>query len=54
MHDNVNAVGINPASTVVGHNQLSQYGQNASLLYIVDQNSDDRLVVTGLVGMEFF
>ena len=54
MHDNVNAVGINPASTVVGHNQLSQYGQIASLLYIVDQNSDDRLVVTGLVGMEFF
>lgn len=54
LHDNISQVGTNPASTVVGNNQLTQYGQNASLLYIVDQNSDDRLVITGLVGMEFF
>jgi hypothetical protein len=54
LHDNISQVGTNPSSTVVGNNQLTQYGQNASLLYIVDQNSDDRLVITGLVGMEFF
>jgi len=54
LHDGVNLVGVNPASTVVGNDQLSQYGNNVSLLYIVDQNSNDRLVVTSLVGMEFF
>jgi hypothetical protein len=54
LHDNISQVGTNPSSTVVGNNQLTQYGQNASLLYTVDQNSDDRLVITGLVGMEFF
>jgi len=54
LHDNISQVGTNPSSTIVGNNQLTQYGQNASLLYIVDQNSDDRLVITGLVGMEFF
>ena len=54
IHDGVNLLGVNPASTVIGNNQLSQYGQNASFLYIVDQNSDDRMIVTGLVGMEFF
>jgi hypothetical protein len=54
LHDNISQVGTNPSSTVVGNNQLTQYGQNASLLYIVDQNSDDRLVITSLVGMEFF
>ncbi len=54
LHDNVNQVGTNPSSLIVGNNQLTEYGQNASLLYIVDQNSDDRLVITSLVGMEFF
>lgn len=54
LHDGVNLVGVNPTSTVVGNNQLSQYGNNASLLYIVDQNSNDRLIVTSLIGMEFF
>lgn len=54
IHDGLNLVGVNPASTVIGNNQLSQYGQNASFLYIVDQNSDDRMIVTGLIGMEFF
>ena len=31
LHDNVNSVGVNPSSAVVGNNQLSQYGRNASL-----------------------
>jgi len=54
LHDSINQVGVNPSSSVVGNNQLTKFGQNASLLYIVDQNTNDRLIVTGLVGMEFF
>jgi len=54
LHDSVNQVGVNPNSLVVGNNQLTKFGQNASLLYIVDQNTNDRLIVTSLVGLEFF
>jgi hypothetical protein len=43
-------VGINPASTTA----YSKYGNNLSLLYIIDENTADRLVITSTVGLEFF
>lgn len=47
-------VGINPASTIFGNNQIIEYGNTANLLYIKDTAADDRLLVQGLVGMEIF
>lgn len=47
-------VGVNPASTIFGNNQIVEYGNTANLFYIKDANSDDRLLVQGLVGMEIF
>lgn len=47
-------VGINPASTIFGNNQIIEYGNAANLLYIKDTAADDRLLVQGLVGMEIF
>lgn len=47
-------IGINPASSVVGNNTPSYYGHNISLLYILDENTDDRMLITGAVGMEVF
>jgi|694.fasta_scaffold07531_12 hypothetical protein len=47
-------IGINPASLTVGNNVVSYYGNNLSLLYILDENTDDRLIITSSVGMEFF
>lgn len=43
------------SSTEVGipSNGVTKYGQSISLLYIIDDNTDDRLVINGLVGMEF-
>jgi hypothetical protein len=53
-------VGINPntvtvdTSSVLKSDTFSRYGHNISLLYILDENSNDRLVITALTGMEFF
>jgi len=53
-------VGVNPASinfagsNVLKSNVHTQYGHNVSLLYILDETTADRLVVNGMVGMEFF
>ena len=43
------------SSTEVGipSNGVTKYGQSISLLYIIDDNTDDHLVINGLVGMEF-
>ena len=53
-------VGINPNSTnvTVGDQVLkslvpTQYGHSLSMLYIIDENLDDRLMINGMVGMEF-
>lgn len=54
LHDSTSLVGVNPASSLPSNTQLVQYRNNASLLYIIDQTSNDRLIVTSLVGMELF
>jgi hypothetical protein len=53
-------VGINPNSTnVTVSDQVlkslvpTQYGHSLSMLYIIDENLDDRLMINGMVGMEF-
>lgn len=51
--------GINPSSANLGSNVLasnaySRYGHNVSLLYIIDEDTNDRLVIKGSTGMEFF
>ena len=50
----INPSSINPGSDVIRSNAYSKYGHNLSLMYIIDENSDDRLVINGMVGMEFF
>lgn len=53
-------VGINPNSTnlqgsdILKSNIPSQYGHSLSLMYILDENTQDRLIINGMVGMEFF
>jgi hypothetical protein len=55
-------VGINPSATnpntqgseVLKSVVFTRYGHNISLLYILDENTDDRLIINGMVGMEFF
>jgi len=53
-------IGINPLSTtayasgVLRSNVPSIYGANISLLYIVDQDTNDRLLIKSTIGMEFF
>jgi hypothetical protein len=60
LHNNTGNVGVNPQSTnfagsaVLSSNFYSKYGHNISLLYILDENTADRLIITGKVGMEFF
>lgn len=58
--DSTYDVGINPNSTeVTVSDQLLKslvpvpYGHSLSLLYIIDEDSDDRLLINGMVGMEF-
>lgn len=60
LHFNSGNVGINPASTnfqgsaVLASNVYRKYGHNISMLYIIDENLDDRLIINEKVGMEFF
>lgn len=56
LHDGSYDIGVNPISTnpILNSNIISYYGNNATFLYILDENTDDRLIVTSTVGMEFF
>jgi len=60
LHANTGSVGVNPPSTnfagsaVLNSNVHRPYGHNISLLYILDENLDDRLIINHMVGMEFF
>jgi len=56
LHDGTYDIGVNPISTnpILNSNIISYYGNNATFLYILDENTDDRLIVTSTVGMEFF
>lgn len=54
LHDSTSLIGVNPVSSLPSNTQIVQYRNNASLLYIIDQTSNDRLIVTSLVGMELF
>jgi hypothetical protein len=54
LHDNVSSVGINPASTISGNNQIIEYCNNITLAYLKDTSTNDRLLIKGLVGMEVF
>jgi hypothetical protein len=54
LHEGTYSVGVNPASTSISNTTLAQYGNNISLLYIIDETLNDRLLITGLVGMEQF
>ena len=47
-------LGINPASSDPLSSALSKYGSNATFNYIIDESSDDRLMITSAVGMEVF
>jgi hypothetical protein len=54
LHDGSFSVGVNPGSTNIANASLQAYGNNVSLFYILDEQTNDRLIVTGLVGMELF
>jgi hypothetical protein len=54
LHDGSANVGVNPASAIIANASVAEYGNNLSLTYIIDQNTDDRLIVTSMVGMELF
>lgn len=53
-------VGINPnsinlqGSDILKSNVPTRYGHSLSLLYILDENTQDRLLINGMIGMEFF
>jgi hypothetical protein len=48
LHDTVNSVGVVDSST------YSPYGASTTFNYIIDSNSDDRLLATSLVGTSIF
>lgn len=48
LHNNVNSVGVADSST------YTQYGSSVTFNYIIDSNSDDRLLATSLVGTSLF
>lgn len=48
LHNNVNSVGVANSST------YTQYGSSVTFNYIIDSNSDDRLLATSLVGTVLF
>jgi hypothetical protein len=48
LHDTVNSVGVVDSST------YSPYGASTTFNYIIDSNSDDRLLATSLVGTSVF
>jgi hypothetical protein len=48
LHDTVNSVGLPDTTT------LNPYGSSVTFNYIIDSNSDDRLLATSLVGTSLF
>jgi hypothetical protein len=48
LHDTVNSIGVVDSST------YSPYGASTTFNYIIDSNSDDRLLATSLVGTSVF
>jgi hypothetical protein len=54
LHNGINSVGINPASTILGNNEITEYCNNITLFYLKDVSSNDRLIIKGLIGMEVF
>lgn len=64
LHNNLGSatydVGINPntvtvdVSGVLKSDTFSRYGHNISLMYIIDENINDRLIITSMTGLEFF
>jgi len=48
LHDNVNSVGVASSTTYL------PYGASVTFNYIIDSNSDDRLLATSLVGTSIF
>lgn len=54
LQDGSFSLGVNPASSVIPNTTVTPYGNNASLLYVLDELTNDRLLVTGMVGMELF
>jgi hypothetical protein len=54
IYNGSDSVGVNPASTIFGNNQIVEYGNTANLFYIKDASANDRLLVQGLIGMEIF
>lgn len=50
------SLGINPGSSLNGglSGALTYYGANATFNYILDENTDDRLMITAYSGMEIF
>lgn len=50
----VNPVSVNDGSNVLKSSSYTKYGHNISLMYILDENTQDRLIITGMVGMEFY
>lgn len=47
-------LGINPSSSDLLSSALSSYGSNASFNYIIDESSNDRLLIKSTSGMEVF
>lgn len=50
----INMASINPASSVLLSNFHYYYGHSATFTYILDEITNDRLIVDSMVGMEFF
>jgi len=47
-------LGINSASSDLLSSGLSKYGSNATFNYIVDEDGDDRILITSAFGMEIY
>jgi hypothetical protein len=50
----INLNSVNAASQVLLSNAHSYYGHSLTVTYILDENTDDRLIVNSMVGLEFF
>lgn len=58
LHNDLNTLGfklgINPSSTNPLSSALSKYGANATFNYILDEDGNDRILITSALGMEVF
>lgn len=48
------SLGINPSSSDILNSALSKYGANATFNYILDEDTNDRFLITSALGMEVF